>query len=726
MTFFGLHVIDIIVIVAYFAVVLYIGYRALKKVRSAEDYFLGGRQFGRFFQTFSQFGQATSSESAVQSVSMVGTNGLAAAASSMIRSIPFNPVTWLFPKWLRRLRLMSMADYFVDRFKSRRLAALYAIAQASMFILVGGMGLYAMSKTVCAIAEKPVEKLTVEQRAEYDSALRMEALESSPVELLTEEEKTELHDLRRRSASKHFSYINRNVLIVCMAFFVLLYAAGGGLEAAVFTDAMQSIFILILTLLLIPFAMIKLNSLHGTEGFVGPFASIHAILPESMFEVFGSPKWVEFKWYNIVILAVMGITGNIAFANNLVVSGAARTDKIASFGGMTGSMIKGVSSLFWMVLALFILGVFGEHITDPDLMWGMAARTLLPTGLLGLMMACLLAALMSTADTHMMTVSGLLTQNIYKPLVPGKPERHYITVGRVLGVVYIVGAVCLALRGSNIFRMWKFMAFIVAACGPAMLMGFLWRRTNAKAVWASMGISLLLTLFIPMLASFPAFRQRPGLLTEVRSPTVIKVYTASERDMQAREQEIAKWELLNAQGLAKGERPVPLQPGDKFEKTYAPPTRAVFWDQDIKVREDGTPYGDGLFKPELFLLHLCGVPFAGMTPSQVEAVSLMFRLLFPIAAVLLVGMLTSPMDKNYLDRFYAKQRTPVNEDHDQDARDVEESMANPERNADIRLFPHSNWEFTRQSRYDVLGMSIAAAVGVVLTIAILVIAKIGA
>jgi len=53
-------------------------------------------------------------------------------------------------------------------------------------------------------------------------------------------------------------------------------------------------------------------------------------------------------------------------------------------------------------------------------------------------------------------------------------------------------------------------------------------------------------------------------------------------------------------------------------------------------------------------------------------------------------------------------------------------MANPERNADIRLFPHSNWEFTRQSRYDVLGMSIAAAVGVVLTIAILVIAKIGA
>jgi len=725
MSLLGLHIVDIIVILAYFAVVLWIGYRAMKKVKNAEDYFLGGRQFGKFFQTFSQFGQATSSESAVQSVSMVGANGLVAAASSMIRSIPHNPITWLFPKWLRRLRLMSMAEYFIDRYKSRRLAALYAIAQACLFILVGGMGLYAMSKTVCAIADKPVTEFTIEQKAEYDQAIRMEELASSPIELLSVAERVELEDLRKRTPSKQFSYINRNILIICMAFFILLYAAGGGLEAAVYTDAMQSVFILILTLLLIPFAMVKLNALHGTSGFVGPFVSIHNILPESMFDIFGSPKWVEFKWYNIVVLSAMGITGNIAFANNLVVSGAARTDKIASFGGMSGSMIKAISGLFWMVLALFILGIFGEGISDPDLMWGMAARTLLPTGLLGLMMACLLAALMSTADTHMMTVSGLLTHNIYKPLVKGKPEHHYISVGRVLGIVYIIGAVCLALRGSNIFRMWKFMAFIIAACGPAMLMGFLWRRVNAKAVWASMGTSLLLTLFIPMLASFSAVREHPGLLTEVRAPVVERVYTASERDAQVRGKEIAKWEALDAQGLAKGERPASLRPGDKFEKTSSPAARAVFWDQNIKAREDGTLYGDGLFKPELFLLKLCGVPFGKLTPSQVEAVSLLFRLLFPLIAVFLVSWLTRPMEKGHLDRFYAKMRTPVNEDHDQDAKDVEESMAHPERNAHIRLFPRSNWEFTRQPRYDVIGMSVAAAVGAVLTIAILVIAKIG-
>jgi len=721
----GIHIVDIFVIVGYFSVVLYIGYRAMKKIHNSEDYFLGGRQFGKFFQTFSQFGQATSTESAVQTTATVGANGLAAAFATMVRSIPFNPVTWLFPKWLRRLRVMSMGDYFVDRFKSRKLAALYAVSQACLFILVGGMGLYAMSKTVCTVTNKPVDRLTSEERLEYNSALKLETLEQTPVELLTAPEQTELELLRKQEPSKHFSYINQNVLIVCMAVFILLYAAGGGLEAAVYTDAMQSIFILLLTVMLIPFAMIKLNAINGTEGIVGPFQAIHSILPESLFEIFGSPKWVEFKWYNMLILAAMGIAGNIAFSNNLVVAGSARTEKIASFGGMTGSMIKGVSSLFWMVLALFILGIFGEQVSDPDLMWGMAAKTLLPTGLLGLMMACLLAALMSTADTHMMTVSGLLTHNIYKPLRPDQSDNHYVKVGRILGVVYIAGAVYLAINGSNVFRMSKIMIFIIVACGPSMLMGFLWRRANAKAVWASMGISLLITLFIPMLASFSTIRENSNLHLEVSGKRIIKTYTASERDVQARVAEITKWKVLDSRGLARGKCPEPINGGDKFEKNYQPEARAVFWDQNIRMREDGTHYGRGFFKPELYALHVCGVDFKRLSPSQVEAISLLIRLLFPFLALFIVGMLTKPMDAKLLDRFYAKMRTPVNEDHEQDAIDVEMSMKNPERNADLRLFPSSNWEFTRLPRYDVIGMSISVFIGLILTIAILIIAQIG-
>ncbi len=696
MTILGLHIIDALVIVLYFSVVLYIGFRSMKRIRSEEDYFLGGRQFGRFFQTFSQFGQATSSESAVQTVSIVGVNGLAGAIQGTINALFIYPVSWLFPKWLRRTRFMSMAEYFIERFECRKLAALYALAQTCLFLMVGGMGLYAMSKTVMAITEKPPEALSVEERAEYDLAMRLDSLEAQPLELLTDREIEEMNTLRQRSPNRHFSFLNHYALVIFIAVIVFLYAALGGLEAAVYTDSLQGVFILILTVMLVPFAMLKLNAMYGTHGLIGPFEAIHGILPESMFEIFGSPKWAEFTWYNILLIGLMWIAGNIAFSNNLVVAGAARTEKVASFGGLSGSLVKGAGALFWMVLALLILGVFGETNADPDLLWGMAARELLPLGLLGLMVACLMAAFMSSADMHMMTVSGLITQNIYKPLFPGRPTSHYVTMGRIFTLVYIVGAVLFAMNSSSIFRMWKYMIMINICCGPAMLMGFLWRRTNARAVWTSMGVSLAITLVIPLgVQMIPGIRYQEALHAEVSSPPVHKTYTASERDVAERVRQIEKWNLLQARGLSAGVSPQPLEVGQKFSRTYAPAPGAIYWDGGIKLDDEDRRYGAGLFKAELYLMHLAGINLTRFSPAGVEAVSLLFRLVFPFLAILVVGWSTRPQDARLLDFFYGKQRTPVEEDAEADRKAIEETRRHPHRFDHLKRFPESNWEITR-------------------------------
>ncbi len=726
MYLYGLHLADLLVIAFYFAVVLYIGFRVMKKVHTQEDFFLGGRQFNRFFQTFSQFGQATSTESAVTTVSVVGVNGIAGATQQAIMAGFGYPINWLFPKWLRRTRLMSMAGYFEERFDSRMLARLYAIAQTCLFLMVGGMGLYAMSKTIMAITEKPVEALSVAERAEYDMATELGYLSSQPAELLSEQERTRLDELRLIRPTSHFSYVNRAFLVVAIAIIVFLYAATGGLEAAVYTDTLQGIFILILTVLLVPFAMVQLNTLHGTSGFLGPFEAIHRSLPQTMFELLGNPRWVEFTWYNITIMAFIGLAGNIAYSNNLVVAGAARTDKVASWGGLTGQLTKGIAGVFWIVLALLIIGLFGEQTGDPDLLWGQAARTLLPVGLLGLLIACLMAAFMSSADMHMMTVSGLLTHNIYKPLVPNRSEAHYVNAGRLLTLVYIVGAVVFALNAESIFRMWKFMLLINLCCGPAMLMGFLWRRTNTAAVWASMGLALLMTLVIPaVVMAWPGAKHNPSLLLEVRSPSLVKSYVASERDVAHREKRIADWELLAAEGLATGERPAALALGERFDQTYEPAARAVFWDGGIRMDTEGRRYGSGFFKPELYLLHLLGLDLSRTTPSRVEMISLLFRLLFPFLAVLLVGSLTKPLDESRLNYFYAKQRTPVDPDHAEDARQIEETRRDPARFNREKLWPGSNWEFGRLPAYDIKGLSTALAGGLIFILLIIGIAHLG-
>ncbi len=709
---YGLHSLDIVVIVAYYAVVIGIGWRAMKKVRSQEDYFLGGRSFGKFLQTFSMFGQATSAETGVTMSSTVGNKGLAGVFFSTLQGMLGLPIVWFVPLWMRRARLMTLADLFSTRLQSRKLAGLYAMAQVCLFILVGAMGLQAVSKTVMAMTGKPVEELSIEERAEYDQAMRLKLLESRPTELLSEKEGDELATLRRQDPRSHFSYFNKTVLIFGIALFVILYAAAGGLEAAVWTDAMQSLFILVLTVILLPFSITALNALSGNSGLIGPFKAVHDMLPASMLELFGSPRLAGFTWYYIVLLSLIGIAGSFAYANNMVVHGAARSESAARYGAMNGIVIKRIATVFWVVLAMFILALYGTEIKDPDLLWGMASNDLLPVGLSGLMLACLLAALMSTADTHMVVVSGLITINIYKPLFRDRSEKHYLTAGRIFGLIPICGGVFVALYGKqNLFDMIVYMLMINVTMGPSILMAFLWRRTNTIGVWCSMGISLLMVVIIPLLITLiPAISKNPSLHLEIKPDLIEREYKARQWDVNERQRQIENWEALQEAGKAVGRQPMPLVIGESFIETYQPRAKAVFWKQGIKLDEHGKPYGEGMFRPELYIIHKLGVNLSKFSVATVESIDIGFKLFFPFTAVLLFGLLGKRNDESALDQFYCRLLTPVQSDPKQDAQAVESSIANPREAAKRKLWPESDWYIRKWNREDWKGIVYALAV----------------
>lgn len=705
----GLASLDLLVIVVYFAVILYIGYRAMKKIKKQEDFFLGGRSFGKFLQTFSMFGQATSAETAVGMSSTVGQKGLAGVFFNVLFGLATLPVSWFIPLWCRRSRMMTLADLFVERFESRKLAGLFSIAQICMFILVGAMGLQAMSKTIMAVTPKPQAALSVQEQVEYGQAMRLQVLESQPAELLNAEETEEMDELRRIDPRSHFSYFNKTVLILVMALFVVMYAAGGGLEAAVWTDAIQSGFILILTTMMFPFAMIQLNQLAGTQGFIGPFEAVHGILPSSMLELFGSPSLAGFTWYYIVLLSLVGVAGGFAYSNNLVVFAAAKDEDSARVGCMNGLILKRVSTVFWVILALFILALYGTGVKDPDLLWGMASKDLLPSGLLGLMLACLIAALMSTTDTHMIVISGMITNNIYKPLVKNRSEKHYLTAGRLFGLVHITGGVLVALMGtSNLFEMLVFVMMINVTMGPSVLMAFLWRRTNTAGVWCSMGVSLLLTLLIPMMMSWsPAMRENPVLHLEIRSEASVREYTAREWDVEARQKQIDEWNALNAVGKAEGECQEQLTVGERFEKTFLPPAKSVFWEKGIKLDEDGKAYGAGLFRADLYLMHKLGLDMSRLGVPAIESLSLAFKLVFPFAALLLFGWFGKPNNKKVLDQFYGRLLTPAQGTREEDAEEVALTVKDPHRFDSSKLWPKSDWYIRKWDWQDWKGIVIS-------------------
>ena len=81
---FGLQWIDIAVILVYFVVVIAIGVWASRRIKNQEDYFLAGRRFGKFIQTFAAFGQGTSADSAVGVTTTTFSNGIAGVWSSLL------------------------------------------------------------------------------------------------------------------------------------------------------------------------------------------------------------------------------------------------------------------------------------------------------------------------------------------------------------------------------------------------------------------------------------------------------------------------------------------------------------------------------------------------------------------------------------------------------------------------------------------------------------------
>jgi SSS family solute:Na+ symporter len=710
MTILGLNIIDVVVIVVYFLAMLYVGYLAMKRIKGQEDFFLGGRSFGKFFQTFSMFGQATSAESAVSMSSTVAQKGLAGVFYSAFSGLFTLPIFWFTALWMRRSRLMTLADLFTERFQSKKLAGMYALAQVCFFILVGAMGLQAMSKTIMAVTVKPVSALSQAEKSEYDQAIELKTLESKPADLLSAAEKETMDSLRRLEPRENFSYFNKTILIISMAIFVMLYAAGGGLEAAVWTDAIQSVFILMLTVLMFPFAMLKMNSVYGYEGFTGAFKAVHNILPGSMLELLGSPKLAGWTWHYMLLLALVGVAGSFAFSNNLVVAGAAKSEEAARAGSMNGLILKRVSTVFWAMLALFILTLYGIGVSDPDLLWGVASKSLLPVGLLGLMLACLLAALMSTTDTHMVVVSGLITRNIYKPFAENKPDSHYLKMGRIFGLVHITGGVFVALFGtSNLLEMMIFMLLLNVTMGPAILMAFLWRKTNTIGVWVSMGGALLLTLVIPLAASWiPAVRNSTAFQQEIQPPTITRSYTAKEWDVSTRQKAIDEWNALNSVNKAKGQCPKALVIGEHFEQPFIPPAFSIFWEKGIKTDKDGLKYGSGKFRADLYLLHKLGLDLSKLSVAANKSLSLALKLLFPFSMLIIFGLFGKQNDDDVCDRFYARLLTPVNPDHEADKKEVAATVANPHIMDEKKLLPGSDWNFRKWDWQDWKGIVISA------------------
>jgi len=686
-----------------------LGVLAMRRTKTQSDYFLGGRSFGKLLQTFAAFGAGTGAHEPVAVGRAVWSSGLSGVWVAMMWLF-VTPIYWITAVWYRRMRHLTLGDWFVERYDSPALGVAFTLYGLAFYMAY-------LSTMLTAIAKFAVPLLGVETIMGWDVAF---------------------------------------VIIPLLAVTVIAYGVLGGLTAAYWTDLIQGVLIILLSALLIPFGLWALVEQFGdpaTQGVSAGFEILHGRVAPDYFSLFSGPASGQFPPLYIFSLTLLVLVGIVVHPHFIATGGgSAKSEMGARVGLVLGNFLKRLCTVGWALTALIALALLAgnpEIASDPDRVWGVAAREILGPlnlGLVGLMLACLLAAMMSSADTYMLVSSGLVVRNIYAPYFdPHASEQRYVWVARLTGLILVIGATTVALVYTNVLDQFLLALEIPILFAAPFWLGLYWRRVNTWAVWITMGFSLLLFFIIPIALpqAFPQLRSQPVFLQTTPWVTTTVTRPATESDQARHEAWVQARQGLESQpdSPTKTQRLERLGPeppwapvGEQIDVTTTTGGQSIFWqngvepaqpgsaqrvtvrvyrEEDRRVVEErweGQLQGLGQFNLDFVVYQWLGLDLSNASRATLEALRLPTRLVLPFLVLFVLSLLTPRNRQEVLDRYYVKMKTPVRPDPAQDLEELERSYCDPHRFEHMKWFPGSDWEMQRPTRTDILGFLTSIAI----------------
>jgi Na+/proline symporter len=197
----------------------------------------------------------------------------------------------------------------------------------------------------------------------------------------------------------------------------------------------------------------------------------------------------EFSLLTVLLLSINAPLTALAFPHLMSVCAAGRTEWEGRLGFTYGNILKRICTIGWCVLGLCWLAyLINEGLAiHKDAAFGDSIRGLLRPELQGVMLACVMAAAMSSGDAVQVTVAGLFSQNIYRVYInPKADEKQLVHVTRIIGVVIAFLALGAAiLMRSNLVKAILDYFNILSLVGISTAMGILWRRMNTTGMFSS-------------------------------------------------------------------------------------------------------------------------------------------------------------------------------------------------------------------------------------------------
>lgn len=429
---------DWVVLGGYFAALLAIAVWVMrKKPETTEDYFLAGKNVGWMVIGASIFASNIGSEHVVGLAGTGAESGMPMAHYELHAWIVLL-LGWLFLPFYMRSGVFTMPEFLERRFDAR----------SRWFLSVFSIAGYVLTKVSVTI---------------YAGGIVVSQLMDIP-----------------------FLYGAIGTVVITGIYTIL-----GGLRAVVYTEALQTVVLILGSLIIL---ILGLQAVGGLEGLRASVGSEH-------FNMWKPSSDPDFPWTGMVFGgAIVGIwywcTDQYIVQRTL----AAHNIEIGRRGAIFGAYLKITPIFIFLLPGIIAYGLKEQGLLEydkSDEVFPALVQYLLPVGLKGLVAGGLMAALMSSLASVFNSASTLFTVDIFKKLNPEASERRLVNIGRIAtGIIVVLGMLWIPIMqkiGGGV--LYQYLQSVQSYIGPPItcvfLLGILWRRINAQGAIATLLFGLI-------------------------------------------------------------------------------------------------------------------------------------------------------------------------------------------------------------------------------------------
>ena len=316
--------------------------------------------------------------------------------------------------------------------------------------------------------------------------------------------------------------------IVGLALFSAIYTIYGGLNAVVFTDVIQVVFLVLGGLVT---TWLALNAFSGGEGAIAGFVELYQQVPEK-FEMIldpSNPHYQDLPGLG-VLFGGMWIA-NISYwgFNQYIIQRALAAQSLgeAQKGLMFAGYLKLLMPLIVVVPGIAAFG-FGADLARPDEAFPWLLNEFVIVGFRGLAFAALIAAIASSLSSMINSTATIFTLDLYKPHFNREAsEDNQVLTGRLVSFVAIALAVLVAPLLEDFGQAFQFIQEFTGFVSPGIvaifLLGIFWKRATANgALWAAILTIPLSFLFKWLFPDLP-FLDRMGIVFLILCAVMVMV-----------------------------------------------------------------------------------------------------------------------------------------------------------------------------------------------------------